>query len=106
MTAGLAPLTDWIIGSPDVVLRNRDNFYDLLVQNKKRPIKLIVYSSKTDECRIVTIVPDLEWGGSGILGCDVASGILHRVPQIANNVFVPVSYGSPASPSVPSKASQ
>lgn len=66
MTAGLAPLTDWIIGSPDVVIRNRDNFYDLLVQNQKRPIKLIVYSNRTDECRIINIVPNLEWGGSGM----------------------------------------
>jgi golgi reassembly-stacking protein len=68
MTAGLAPLTDWIIGSPDVVIRNQDNFYDLLVQNKKRPIRLIVYNNKTDTCRVATIVPDLEWGGHGMYG--------------------------------------
>lgn len=28
----------------------------------------------------MSITPNWEWGGEGILGCDVASGILHRIP--------------------------
>lgn len=49
----------------------------------------------------MTIIPDLQWGGDGIMGCDAATGILHRVPQLAANTFKPARYdaGTPSSSS-------
>ena len=64
--AGLIANTDWIIGSPDVLINSQNDFQNLLLQNKKRRVSLIVFSCLTDACRVVGIVPDLEWGGDGM----------------------------------------
>lgn len=66
----------------------------LMIHNTGHPIRIIVYNEDTDSCREVTVTPSFEWGGDGwyhmiiiilsnvslSLGCDVASGMLHRVP--------------------------
>ena len=63
--AGLVPLKDWIIGSVDLALQCEDDFYQLLIHNKKRPVKLVVFNMDSNECREVAVVPDFEWGGDG-----------------------------------------
>lgn len=63
--AGLRSFTDYIIGTADGVLHDPSDFYLLVEQAYKRPLRLYVYNSDDDSCREVTIVPDLEWGGEG-----------------------------------------
>lgn len=46
-----------------------------------KPVRLFVYSHRTDRCREVTIIPNATWGGEGILGCDIGFGFLHRIPS-------------------------
>lgn len=45
-----------------------------------QPLRLYVYNSNTDSCRDVTLIPNLSWGGSGMLGCEIGFGYLHRIP--------------------------
>lgn len=65
--AGLIADEDWILGSPDVVLKSEDDFYNLMVQNQRRerPVRLIIFNWPKGECRLAGIVPDFNWGGEG-----------------------------------------
>ncbi|ORX46780.1 hypothetical protein DM01DRAFT_1386120 [Hesseltinella vesiculosa] len=79
--AGIIPHTDYVIGSPQTVLRNEDDFYNLVEDNLGKPLQLYMYNTEWDSCREVIIVPNRDWGGHGSLGCDVGYGLLHRIPR-------------------------
>nr|XP_023858937.1 Golgi reassembly-stacking protein 2-like isoform X4 [Salvelinus alpinus] len=55
------------------VLRNKDDdtLKDLLKVNVEKPIKMLVYSSKTIELREATVTPNNIWGGQGLLGVSI-----------------------------------
>ncbi|KAI8997037.1 GRASP55/65 PDZ-like domain-containing protein [Pilobolus umbonatus] len=80
--AGLIPYTDYIIGSPNMTLRQEDDLYALVEEYLGKPLRLYLYNTEWDSCRECIIVPNHEWGGSGSLGCDVGYGLLHRIPRI------------------------
>jgi hypothetical protein len=77
--AGLIPQKDWIIGSPDIALNSSDDFYHLMIHNQKKPVRLLVFNIDQEAVREAVVIPDFDWGGQGCLGCDVASGALHRI---------------------------
>eukprot|EP01120_Amphizonella_sp_Union-15-10_P012382 TRINITY_DN5488_c0_g1_i1.p1 TRINITY_DN5488_c0_g1~~TRINITY_DN5488_c0_g1_i1.p1 ORF type:complete len:258 (-),score=47.56 TRINITY_DN5488_c0_g1_i1:149-922(-) len=85
--AGLNSYTDYIVGTPDLLFNDKEDFFALVRAKEGSPITLYVYSTLTDNVRLVTIVPNKNWGESGSLGCNVGYGYLHRIP----------SKGSPAS---------
>uniref|UniRef100_A0A8C7PSY9 Golgi reassembly stacking protein 2 n=1 Tax=Oncorhynchus mykiss TaxID=8022 RepID=A0A8C7PSY9_ONCMY len=67
--AGLEPFFDFIISVSDTRLnKDDDTFKDLLKVNVEKPIKMLVYSSKTIELREATVTPNNMWGGQGLLG--------------------------------------
>ncbi|GAM20105.1 hypothetical protein SAMD00019534_032800 [Acytostelium subglobosum LB1] len=78
--SGLQTRTDYIVGTPDLILNEQEDFFTLINNNMYRPIQLYVYSSLTEQVRLVTITPNKNWGGSGSLGCDIGYGLLHRIP--------------------------
>jgi hypothetical protein len=78
--AQLQPRTDYIVGTPELLFNDAEDFFTLINFNECKPIPLYVYSSITDDVRMVSIVPNSKWGGTGSLGCDVGYGILHRIP--------------------------
>lgn len=51
-----------------------------MIHNQRRPVRLLVFNLDQETVREVNVTPDFEWGGQGCLGCDVASGALHRIP--------------------------
>jgi hypothetical protein len=63
--AGLRSHTDYIIGTADAILHDQSDFYYVIEQHNKRPLRLYVYNSDDDSCRETTIVPDNTWGGEG-----------------------------------------
>ncbi len=63
--AGLIAGKDWIIGSPDLTILTQDDFYNLMIHNTNKPVRLIVYNIDTDNCREVSVTPSFEWGGEG-----------------------------------------
>ncbi|KAH8873989.1 Golgi reassembly-stacking protein isoform 1 [Schistosoma japonicum] len=77
--AGLKPHTDYIIGA-NSVLNNRDDFFDLIDSSDGHVVQLYVYNSESDSCREVHLKPDSNWGGNGLLGCNIGYGYLHRIP--------------------------
>jgi hypothetical protein len=53
--AGLAPFSDYIIGSPHMTLRNEDDFYSLVEEFLNKTLILYVYNKESDSCREVVL---------------------------------------------------
>ncbi|KAM4558863.1 Golgi reassembly-stacking protein 2-like isoform 1-T1 [Odontesthes bonariensis] len=70
--AGLEPFFDFIISVCDTRLnRDNDTLKELLKVNVQRPIKMLLYSSKTLAVRETTVMPSSMWGGQGLLGVSI-----------------------------------
>lgn len=54
-------------------LQNKDNdtLKDLLKASVEKPVKMLIYSSKTLELRESTVTPSNLWGGQGLLGVSI-----------------------------------
>ena len=48
-----------------------DTLKSLLRANIEKPVKMVVYSSKTQSVREATIIPSHNWGGEGLLGVSI-----------------------------------
>lgn len=78
--AGLLPYSDYVIGSPEGVLRGDAGLGELVEEFMGRPLRLYVYNNEYDVTRMITITPAKNWGGEGALGCVLGYGALHRIP--------------------------
>ncbi|KAI9882176.1 MAG: protein disulfide-isomerase precursor [Watsoniomyces obsoletus] len=99
--AGLLPYGDYIIGTPEGIVRGEAGLGELVEdvraetqyptfdidslltnrqQHLSRPLDLYVYNHEYNLTRPVTITPSKHWGGSGSLGCVLGYGALHRLP--------------------------
>ncbi|XP_008306144.1 Golgi reassembly-stacking protein 1-like [Cynoglossus semilaevis] len=78
--AGLIAHDDFIVGA-DQVLQDSEDFFSLVEASEGKPLKLLVYNNKTDQCREVVVTPNGAWGGEGSLGCGIGYGYLHRIPS-------------------------
>ena len=63
--AGLAPDTDYIVGSPQVVFAHENDFFQYVAENIGGPLALFVWSTVTGTVRVVCVTPTL-WGGTGL----------------------------------------
>ncbi|KAM3861980.1 Golgi reassembly-stacking protein 2-like [Diretmus argenteus] len=80
--AGLEPFFDFIISICDTRLnKDNDTLKDLLKVNVERPIKMLVYSSKTLDLRETTVTPSNMWGGHGLLGVSIRFCSFERVNE-------------------------
>lgn len=62
--AGLQPMTDYLLGTVDVVFKNTDILFDVLRVNIDKPVEFYVYNSSTDEVRLCVLMPSQDWGGT------------------------------------------
>merc|ERR1712131_13398 len=70
--AGLEPFFDFIVMIGNTRLdRDDERLKDILKSNVEKPIKLIVFSSKTMQLREVSLTPSGVWGGQGLLGVSI-----------------------------------
>ncbi|XP_028327913.1 Golgi reassembly-stacking protein 2-like isoform X2 [Gouania willdenowi] len=70
--AGLEPFFDFIVSINNTRLnKDNDTLKDLLKVSVEKPIKMLVYSSKTLELRESTVTPSNLWGGQGLLGVSI-----------------------------------
>lgn len=82
--SSLQPFKDYIVGTPDHLFSEPEDFENLLHANLGKSLTINVYNSDTDSVREVEINPRLNWGGEGMLGCDIGTGLLHRIPLKGN----------------------
>ncbi|XP_070701003.1 Golgi reassembly-stacking protein 2-like [Pempheris klunzingeri] len=70
--AGLEPFFDFIVSINNTRLnKDNDTLKDLLKASVEKPVKMMVYSSKTLELRESTVTPSNLWGGQGLLGVSI-----------------------------------
>ncbi|XP_037645717.1 Golgi reassembly-stacking protein 2-like [Sebastes umbrosus] len=70
--AGLEPFFDFIISVCDTRLnKDNDTLKELLKMNVEKPVKMLLYSSKTLAVRETTVTPSNMWGGQGLLGVSI-----------------------------------
>lgn len=70
--AGLEPFFDFIVSVENQRLdQDNDTLKDALKANVEKPVKLLVYSSKTRRVRDASITPSNLWGGQGLLGVSI-----------------------------------
>jgi len=81
--AGLTEDTDYVVGCPKVVFTTEDDFSQYVAENINNPLTFFVWSTVTSSIRLVNVTPSL-WGGIGLLGCGIMSGMLHRIPRVAS----------------------
>ncbi|KAA8917247.1 hypothetical protein TRICI_000585 [Trichomonascus ciferrii] len=93
--AGLISHADYIIGAENGLLaaggetllgRAVSRVVSQYYEDKRDgmpEIELYVYNHDYDVLRPVTIRPNPHWGGTGLLGCGVGYGLLHRIPAVA-----------------------
>lgn len=78
--AGLLPYSDYILGTPDGLVRGESGLGELVEAHMDRPLRLYVYNHEYDVTRELHITPTRSWGGEGALGCVLGFGALHRIP--------------------------
>ena len=78
--AGLLAYGDYIIGSPEGLLKGESGLGELVEDYLGRPLRLFVHNHDYNITRLVTIEPSRTWGGTGALGCILGYGALHRIP--------------------------
>ncbi|GAB7356994.1 hypothetical protein MBLNU459_g7826t1 [Dothideomycetes sp. NU459] len=85
--AGLLPYSDYVIGSPEGLMRGESGLGELVEDFMDRPLRLYVYNNEYDVTRMITLTPARNWGGDGALGCVLGFGALHRVPAPLNEAM-------------------
>ncbi|KAF1956684.1 hypothetical protein CC80DRAFT_516209 [Byssothecium circinans] len=78
--AGLLPYGDYVIGSPEGLVRGESGLSEIIEDYLNRPLSLFVYNHEYNVTRPVTLTPSRNWGGDGALGCVLGFGALHRIP--------------------------
>lgn len=70
--AGLEAFFDFIVAINGSRLdQDNDTLKMILSANIEKPVKLLVYSSKTMSLKELTLVPSKNWGGQGVLGVSI-----------------------------------
>ncbi|CAF3983421.1 unnamed protein product [Adineta steineri] len=70
--AGLEAYFDFIVSINGIRLdTDNDRFKEVLKENVGKPVELLVYSSKTQTVRQLTLIPHENWGGQGLLGLSI-----------------------------------
>lgn len=70
--ANLEAFFDFIVAIENIRLdQDNDTLKELLNTNVNKTIKMLVYSSKTQSVREVTVTPSESWGGQGLLGVSI-----------------------------------
>jgi hypothetical protein len=85
--AGLRAEVDFVLGTLHGRFDTLEDLRDHAVQHVDKEWLLTVYDSELDVVREVALIPTPTWwpgheGGVGILGCEFACGLVHRLPFV------------------------
>ena len=78
--AGLVPLQDYLLGTTVTAFGSSHALATVLQYHVDRVVEIYVYNSDSDVVRVVALMPTYNWGGKGLLGAEVGTGYLHRLP--------------------------
>jgi len=90
--SGMQPRVDYILGTPQYLytdLNELANFIEMTQEKETvKSLEIYLFSSQTNSVRSTLILPNRNWGGKGLLGCEFGLGILNYLPQLDDNIFV------------------
>ena len=78
--AGLVPSQDYLLGTTTHSFDSTKVLAAVLEAHVDRVVELYVYNTSSDKVRVVALMPTWSWGGNGLLGAEVGTGYLHRLP--------------------------
>eukprot|EP00933_Yihiella_yeosuensis_P045421 TRINITY_DN40792_c0_g1_i1.p1 TRINITY_DN40792_c0_g1~~TRINITY_DN40792_c0_g1_i1.p1 ORF type:complete len:408 (-),score=122.46 TRINITY_DN40792_c0_g1_i1:258-1481(-) len=78
--SGLVPYQDFLLGTATRVFHDIDELVETVTANINQRIQVYVYNADSETVREATLVPNNDWGGEGCIGCDIGTGLLHRIP--------------------------
>jgi hypothetical protein len=79
--AGLVPEKDFLLGTTHQTFDSTSALATILYQHRDEVVEMYVYNTDSDMVRVVALMPTLTWGGAGLLGAEVGTGYLHRLPS-------------------------
>jgi hypothetical protein len=79
--AGLVEYQDYLLGTTTETLDGTETLSKILQAHTDKVVELYVYNVESDMVRVVALMPTWSWGGKGLLGAQVATGYLHRLPS-------------------------
>jgi len=79
--AGLEREKDFLLGTTSQNFSSSTILAAVLEDHTDQIVEIYVYNSDTDIVRVVALMPTLTWGGGGLLGAEVGTGYLHRLPN-------------------------
>jgi hypothetical protein len=79
--AGLVKEKDFMLGTTTQNFSTSTILAAVLEENIDQVVEIYVYNSDSDMVRVVGLMPSFSWGGGGLLGAEVATGYLHRLPN-------------------------
>eukprot|EP00934_Nitzschia_sp_Nitz4_P004657 Nitzschia sp. Nitz4//scaffold277_size25017//13476//14724//NITZ4_008347-RA/size25017-processed-gene-0.7-mRNA-1//1//CDS//3329545344//4647//frame0 len=85
--AGLVKDKDFLLGTTSVNFSSSADLAVVLEESINHVIELYVYNADTDMVRVVGLVPSVTWGGRGLLGAEVGTGYLHRLPNTCRDTI-------------------
>lgn len=78
--AGLIPFQDYLLGTALAVFHDIDELIEEVTSNINKRMQIYVYNADSETVREVTIAPNNDWGGDGCIGCDIGTGMFHKMP--------------------------
>lgn len=79
--AGLVKEEDFMLGTTSVNFSSSSVLAAVLEDHIDRVVEIYVYNCSSDVVRVVALMPGYNWGGRGLLGAEVGTGYLHRLPN-------------------------
>jgi hypothetical protein len=78
---GLVENQDYLLGTTGESFDSVNTLAQVLQAHVDRVVEVYVYNTDSDVVRVVALMPTYAWGGNGLLGAEVATGYLHRLPK-------------------------
>jgi hypothetical protein len=85
--AGLVPLQDFLLGTTVVAFGTTEVLASVLNHHVDKVVEMYVYNAESDVVRVVALMPTFSWGGKGMLGAQVGTGYLHRLPDASRKTI-------------------
>ena len=77
---GLVEHQDYLLGTTMDSFDSTQTLSQVLHQHVDKVVEVYVYNTDSDVVRVVALMPTYAWGGAGLLGAEVGTGYLHRLP--------------------------
>ena len=82
---GLVEHQDYLLGTTADSFDSTATLAQVLQQHVDKVVEVYVYNTDSDVVRVVALMPTYAWGGAGLLGAEVGTGYLHRLPLSSRN---------------------